>query len=250
MAHSTKQLYKVDKDQQVHQVLSVLEAVVECGIAGICRDRHLFPDSFFISRDTGSHSSVTQFNMAVLRESDLAESQKGVPTPNSKRSSSVVSEDDLSRCNSNERINDSESKSFNHRVEKNQGSECTSVLDDSCVSPLTSSACIENPSLNSHHSPENSMTSDRHSHYSLLQAEALLLLYWVRQGVIQIMKEGKLARLVFGICKRGNGKGGNKKDESSCDADIRDRIVESYAFDISKLSKIPSRSLNQAQVNT
>ena len=264
MARSTKQLHKLDQGQQINQALFVLEAVAECGIAGICRNQCLFPNSFFTSRDTGSQIRVTQFNMAALRQASPmspSESQRESPAPShdrsnaDSRSNGSSSKTGLSSHSVNGSTSHSKSSSSN-LCDENYENESSSALDDHCLSPLTSSVCIKTPSLKSCHSPSDGTEShnstrgnDCHYHHSLLRAEALLLLYWVRQGVTQIMKEGKLARLVFGICKREDDNGEKKRREKCVDgAGIRDRIVESYAFDISKLSKTASGRINQNQV--
>lgn len=58
---------------------------------------------------------------------------------------------------------------------------------------------------------------DDHEHF---RTEALLLLHWIRHGVVEMMKRGQLARFLFAICSPSYSNEQHPEE--------KDRIVESY----------------------
>ena len=225
---------KQNQAQQTRQALSVMECIVECGVAAICQNRGLFPPSFFVSRDTGS-TTVTTFNMDVLCGGDDAtlSDQESHIAPHHHDSPSFAlknpSETSESSCDSpNSEISPLTTTSTTCATSiAGGGSQCSSTLGDSIPS-----------------SDNERITSTQSGNDQAIRAEALLLLHWIRKGVFQILKEGKLSRLIFGICipaqefkdfrhlATDNNK---KKFHNSTEPHATDELLESYVFDLSQL---------------
>ncbi|KAL3792913.1 hypothetical protein ACHAW5_006820 [Stephanodiscus triporus] len=177
------------------KVVSIIQNVLEMGIASVCRLRKIFPPCFYQKYDSPyDGTTITQFNVGALRrmcmgEGECEDEDKG---------------ENISCQSDNEEPDDEASR------EKKQKS----------LSPLTESSQKYNDGTGS--SLDRAAYTNEEKRMAM---EALLLLRWMQKGgVNEILRDGNLARLVFGICV--------PSEETSGGAN-NDELVESYSFNIS-----------------
>ena len=113
------------------------------------------------------------------------------------------------------------------KVNNNHNPDALSPLTGYTLNEMMSQTSKNNPSQCTNKSNtkvvESAMTNEQ-----VMATEARLLIHWLgAEGVKAIMKRGKLARVVFGICvpKRGDKDGGSGED----DVGEQDELIESYS---------------------
>ena len=190
-----------------HQVVSMIQNILDCGIASVCRLRGLFPQRFYQTMDFHDGTSVTKFNEGAIRrmctgEGDGEGEGGGEDEDGSHRSDDEGSDDGASSGGM--------VRSFRERTQKS-------------LSPLTepSQRCND---VRGDRRRDRDRAANGDEEEKRLAKEALLLLRWMqRGGVNEILRDGNLARLVFGICVPSEG-------SSSLDGGANnDELVESYS---------------------
>lgn len=198
---------------QAEQANNMIFITLECGLASICRLRHLYPSNFFTKMEHEG-TSVTKFNVDALRKicnggddkqkrlvegGDVDEGEDGLGGGGR----SIV------------------------KVNNNHNPDALSPLTGYTLNEMMSQTSKNNPSQCTNKSNtkvvESAMTNEQ-----VMATEARLLIHWLgAEGVKAIMKRGKLARVVFGICvpKRGDKDGGSGED----DVGEQDELIESYS---------------------
>lgn len=239
------------------QTFNILQNVFECSVAGICKDRNLFPAHFFQDYETNDdHLLVTNFDMDVLLGNDSCRdsttcSGSGSTLSHARERDSDVGNITTSSDNSNELkqqllSNTSKSSNLSSRSSNNNNSNDVLHLDNDLpsLSPLTSSvmptACSESTpstimsSLNSnkhdidgnnrnycgvytHHQLSRQLGEESFDHYQYdhnqhFKTEALLLIHWIRNGVMEMIKRDQLAKFIFAICVPPNGSSHNQNN--------------------------------------
>jgi len=136
---------RLDQAHETAQAISLLENVVETGIAGICRARGLFPANFFQSFRTVD-GMVSRFDLDALLN------LHSCPAPSAP------------------------------------------AVHGSCEGQAH--ANLSNPWSEQHgtHPPQWNVHE-----WNRFRAEAIILLEWIRYGALQVLRDGRLARLTFGI---------------------------------------------------
>jgi hypothetical protein len=151
---------------QHRRATNMIQTTLECGIASICRLRKLFPSSFFAKMDVEG-TSVTRFDVALL--------------------------EDLLTGNDEDSDDDDEGKSMMESIE---GKKQT-------LSPLTFMGATQkttNTEYTASQKGESSRLVLRNDAEAKAATEALMLLRWIgAHGVNAVMKQNKLARVIFGI---------------------------------------------------
>jgi hypothetical protein len=189
---------KIQQGQLTEQAFSVVQNVLENGIASVCYHRHLFPSSFFQHLPCGRNGDVTtQFHMEAIL------------SPHGGSSSSNTCKLDLSADSLSERDVISES------------SDTPTYVPESC-SPLTAPPSEQNETI-----PANLFLHQSDQWHELMRAEAALLLSWLRQGIFPSIRSGQVCRVHFGICIPSNKRTDNNRSQSSCE--LQDQLAESYA---------------------
>lgn len=185
------------QDLEYRKACAVIQNVLECGIASVCRLRKIFPPSFFERMDVDG-TTVTSFRNDHIR--NLCSSSIG-----------------------------KENASTN-TIDYGGTSVNTASVRHSSLSPLTYDASQksrvdgENKNVGSSYLHGS---STREKEQQTLAMEALLLLYWMkREGVGTILNEGKLARVVFGICVPPED---SMREKGDNDLPSDGELIESYS---------------------
>jgi len=193
------------------QVVSMIQNVLDYGIASVCRLRGLFPPSFFQKMEVHDDTSVTRFNEGAIRRmctGDGGGEDEGEDEDGYRRSDDESSADGAS--------SGSMVKSFHERTQKS-------------LSPLTelSQRCNDGKGgrrRDRDRDRDRDRAANGDEQEKRMAMEALLILRWMRRGgVNEILRDGNLARLVFGICVPSEG------SSSSGGGANNDELVESYS---------------------
>ena len=125
------------------QTFNILQNVFECGVAGICKDRNLFPNYFFQDYETNDdHLLVTNFDMNVLLNNDLSS------TSSSSRDSGSSSSSSTSHAKQKNRDGDTVNRSSSDLNELGQESNLNQIRSKSCNSSIRNSSSSSNSSGN------------------------------------------------------------------------------------------------------
>ena len=153
------------------QAVSVVQNVLECGVATVCRCRGVFPESFF-NRQTigddeggGGGAEITKFD-----ESELCG-----PEP----------------------LDDGSSKYAGGGGGGAGGSPPLSPL-----TPCVSGAAASQRSQRSRYRYQAPYAYGADPEEERMKAEVMLLLHWVRGGAVEALRQDMLSRVVLGICVR------------------------------------------------
>ena len=191
------------------QVVSMIQNVLDYGIASVCRLRGLFPPSFFQKMEVHDDTSVTRFNEGAIRRMCTGEGEgedEGEDEEGYHRSDDESSDDGASSGGM--------VKSFRERTQKS-------------LSPLTelSQRCNDGKGgRRRDRDRDRDRAANGDEQDKRMAMEALLILRWMRRGgVNEILRDGNLARLVFGICVPSEG------SSSSGGGANNDELVESYS---------------------
>lgn len=173
------------------KVVSIIQNVLDMGIASVCRLRKIFPPSFYQKYDSPyDGTTITVFNEGALRRMCM----------------------DEGRCEDEDKGEDD-----NSRQSDNEGSddEAPRVKTQKSLSPLTEISQKYNDGTGGRF--DRAVYTNEEKHMAM---EALLLLRWMQKGgVNEILRDGNLARLVFGICVPSEETSGGANDE----------LIESYS---------------------
>ncbi len=158
---------------QYQSACSVIQIVLECGIASVCRLRKIFPMSFFTKMEVDG-TTVTGFNEEYLKS--------------------------LCSCDTD----------FDEFLEDGTNDGTKSL------SPLTYNAT------------QNFMTGTRDNTHRTQAIEARFLLHWLKnEGAGKMLKIGKLARVIFGVCVPSDAYDRQKNYYNQ--SDDNDELIESYS---------------------
>ena len=260
---STRQKQSFQTTQ--NQTFNILQHLFECSIAGICRDKRLFPDYFFLDYEAnGDRLIVSKFDLEMLLRNKSSNSSSTSSASSCSTSSRYDDRDEQHECDDNldenlycmntEHVSIEPSRSC---IRKKKRPRIEIDVDDSnasidssrasttktpslpSVSPLTFSMIpntfqsdsfdycdpIEDSSTNM--TKKSSCNEDLdHEHCRI---EALLLLHWIRHGIVEMMKRRQLARFYFAICTSSTPKDDDNDDDNDDDGQHgKDPIVESY----------------------
>lgn len=200
-----------------HQVVSMIQNVLYCGIASVCRLRGLFPPSFYQKMEVHDDTSVTTFNEGAIRRMCTGDGDGEGDGKGENEDEDEGENEDGSRRSDDERSDERASsggmvKSFRERTQKS-------------LSPLTelSQRCNDGKG-GRRRDGDRDRAANGDEQEKRMAMEALLLLRWMRRGgVYEILRDGNLARLVFGICVPSEG------SSSSGGGANNDELVESYS---------------------
>lgn len=171
-----KSSYESDEIIKQEHIVSMLQNVLNDGIASICRLRGLFPSTFYQKMaydDDGT--TVSQFNVEKLKR--ICGTRKNDEN----------GDDDDDDCHPDD-------------------DDCQPDDDDTMVKCFTVKSLLsQSPLTMTMGSNRNNRICQDRLPYSdeekRMAAEALLLVSWLqREGVNELLPDGNLSRLVFGIC--------------------------------------------------
>jgi hypothetical protein len=227
-ATATRHRIGTSTEQQTLQAIAVIQNTIECGIAHICHSRKLFPDSCFrflnVKDDRGGGGVCGTAVVFGLEHSQDADETHFA--------------DECSAANDGK-----DHRSYHDFVEANNSidnkSENTQNLETSTsISPLTSdfdelnakeSGVCHNAIQNSNRffrQDQRDMQCDNEKEHAIMKAEIRLLIHWIHDRQRTLLK-----RVVFGICKNGDGNRSLKKsNEKKQEDDLVESFTVSYLF--------------------
>ena len=201
--HSTaisKTKIKTSTSTSIQQTFNILQNVFECSIAGICKDRHLFPKSFFEDFETND-LNVTKFDLEFLLDGDNdVESEDGDEGDHNENDDNVH---DVEFDNT-EKENEWNYNYSNTENETGKNGQSLPELSPLTVNSYTSSTSTyllkRNATIATQPPTKINNDSNNNKNDRYYKNEALLLLHWIRNGVLEMIKRDQLARFIFAIC--------------------------------------------------
>jgi len=201
------------------QIVNAIQHLLQSGIASICRLRKLFPASFFATFDLES-TTVTQFNVQFIEEA-LRRSVAGYH-------SNDDDDDDECEYSGDEGLEErSMMKSISTKKSATQKT----------LSPLTGASqwlsqyetdASQRGTNSAPPQPEFGGDEEALKKWQKQAMEALTLVQWMG-NTTKFLSEGKLARVIFGICS------GNE-------------LIESYSFQLSFAEQSQAGGLQMTQL--
>jgi hypothetical protein len=195
----------LDSMLEEESIITAIQTLLQCGIASICRLRKIFPASFFTVLDMGG-TSVTQFNVEYIEQA-------------LRRSVGGYSNDE--EFEYNEEDDDLEDRSMNAFTQKS-------------ISPLTGASQwptqydAEASQRGTNAPPDFGDDVDALKKWQKQAMEALTLVKWMSNTTC-FLSEGKLARIIFGICDG-------------------DELIESYSFQLSFAEQSQAHEIHKTQL--
>lgn len=198
------------------KVVNAIQHLLQSGIASICRLRKLFPASFFAKFDLES-TSVTQFNVQFIEEA-LRRSVEGYSNDDDDECEYSV-DDDLEERSMMKSISTKKSATQKTLSPLTGASQWLSQYE--YEAETSQRGAISAP-------PDFGGDEEALKKWQKQAMEALTLVQWMG-NTTKFLSEGKLARVVFGICD------GNE-------------LIESYSFQLSFAEQSQAGELQMTQL--
>ena len=204
----------LDSMLEEESIITAIQNLLQCGIASICRLRKVFPASFFGVFDMNG-TTVTQFNVDFIEQA-LRRSVGG-----------YRNDEDYEY---NEEDDDTEDRSMMMK------SISTKKSTQKSISPLTGASqwptqyqyAAEASQRGMNAPPDFGDDVEALKKWQKQAMEALTLVQWMNNTTC-FLSEGKLARIIFGICDG-------------------DELIESYSFQLSFAEQSQAHEIHKTQL--
>ena len=176
------------QQQQQQQIAVVFQNVIEHSIASICCQHQLFPSNFFEHQQPGN-STFPVFSTEELF---------APPQLNSPSSVEETSRDTAAFLQGQQQEKE--------KLPTLSPLTCSLADTNTMTTAEAEAATTTTPQGSYYYSASPSQDSflqvctPEQRLYECHKAEARMVLHWIQQGVGQAIKDGKLARVIFGVC--------------------------------------------------